>query len=170
MQRRNRRFPWWLLALAFVVVPLVEIFVIVQVGQVVGAWWTILLLLAAGLVGSWLMKREGGRAWRALQEALNHGRMPARELADGLGLGEFTSSSVEAPLGTGAMTGSFTGEGTLMGERATWSIGVICEGAETDAQLEFLRSIHCDLVQGFATGRPASIASVDAVLAPQAVQ
>jgi EAL domain-containing protein (putative c-di-GMP-specific phosphodiesterase class I) len=46
----------------------------------------------------------------------------------------------------------------------------ICEGAETDAQLEFLRSIHCDLVQGFATGRPASIASVDAVLAPQAVQ
>ena len=55
----------------------------------------------------------------------------ARELADGLGLGEFTSSSVEDPLGTGAMTGSFTGEGTHMGERATWSIGVICEDAET---------------------------------------
>ena len=46
----------------------------------------------------------------------------------------------------------------------------ICEGAETHAQLEFLRSIQCDLVQGFATGRPASIASVDAALAPQAVQ
>lgn len=84
MQRRTRRFPWWLLALGFVAVPLAEVYVIIQVGQVVGPWWTILLLIAAGVLGSWLMKREGGRAWRALQEALAHGRMPARELADGI--------------------------------------------------------------------------------------
>jgi diguanylate cyclase (GGDEF)-like protein len=43
----------------------------------------------------------------------------------------------------------------------------ICEGAETDAQLAFLRDIHCDLVQGFATGRPASIARVEPLLAPR---
>lgn len=84
MQRSPRPFPWGLLALAFVAVPLIEIYVIVQVGQVIGAWWTIALLLAAGIIGSWLMKREGGRAWRALQEALSRGRMPARELADGI--------------------------------------------------------------------------------------
>jgi UPF0716 protein FxsA len=76
------RIPGWLLLVAFVVVPLVEIFVLVQVGQVIGAWWTILLLIAASALGAWLIKREGSRAWAALREALQTGRMPARELAD----------------------------------------------------------------------------------------
>src|SRR3954462_6606709 len=79
----RRRIPWWVLALLFVVVPVLEIYVLIQVGQVIGAWWTILLLLADGLLGSWLMKREGSRAWKALQQALEGRRMPARELADG---------------------------------------------------------------------------------------
>jgi UPF0716 protein FxsA len=79
----RRRVPWWLLALLFIVVPVVEIFVLIQIGQVIGAWWTILLLVADGLLGSWLMKREGTRAMRALQQALDARRMPARELADG---------------------------------------------------------------------------------------
>ncbi|SDS00022.1 UPF0716 protein FxsA [Nocardioides scoriae] len=81
---RTRRFPWWLLLVAFVVVPLVEIYVIVQIGQVIGAWWTILLLVADSLLGSWLVKREGGRAWEALRVALQQGRMPHKELADGM--------------------------------------------------------------------------------------
>lgn len=80
---RRRRFPWWLLVVAFVVVPLAEIFLLVRVGQVIGAWWTIALLIAASVVGGWLIKREGARAWLALREALSAGRMPARELADG---------------------------------------------------------------------------------------
>jgi len=79
----RRRVPWWLLALLFIVVPVIEIFVLIQIGQVIGAWWTILLLVADGLLGSWLMKREGTRAMRALQQALDARRMPARELADG---------------------------------------------------------------------------------------
>jgi len=76
--------PWWVLALLFVVLPVVEIYLLIQVGQVIGAWWTVLLLVADGVLGSWLMKHEGGRAWRALQEALQERRMPARELADGV--------------------------------------------------------------------------------------
>lgn len=79
----RKRFPWWLLVVAFVVVPLVEIYAIVQVGQVIGAWWTIALLVADSILGSWLIKREGSRAWQALRTALEEGRMPARELADG---------------------------------------------------------------------------------------
>jgi UPF0716 protein FxsA len=79
----RRRIPWWLLLVAFVVVPLLEIYVIIQVGQVIGAWWTIALLVADSIFGSWLVKREGGRAWLALRTALAEGRMPARELADG---------------------------------------------------------------------------------------
>jgi UPF0716 protein FxsA len=71
------------LAAAFVLVPLVEIWAILQVGQLVGPWWTIVLLVLDSLVGAWLIKREGGRAWQALRQALQNGRMPARELADG---------------------------------------------------------------------------------------
>jgi UPF0716 protein FxsA len=79
----RRRIPWWVLALVFVVLPVVEIYVLIQIGQVIGAWWTVLLLIADGFFGSWLMKREGGRAWAALRAALTERRMPARELADG---------------------------------------------------------------------------------------
>ncbi len=81
---RRRGISGWLLVIAFIVVPLVEIYVIIQVGQVIGAWWTILLLIADSILGSWLVKREGARAWRALRTALNEGRMPAHELADGM--------------------------------------------------------------------------------------
>jgi UPF0716 protein FxsA len=79
----RRRLTTAALFVAFVVVPLVEIYVLIQVGQVIGAWWTILLLVLDSLLGSWVIKREGGRAWQALRTALQTGRMPARELADG---------------------------------------------------------------------------------------
>ena len=79
----RRRIPWWVLALLFVMLPVVEIYLLIQVGQVIGAWWTVLLLVADGVLGSWLMKHEGTRVWRALREALESRRMPARELADG---------------------------------------------------------------------------------------
>jgi len=78
----RRWIPWWVLALVFVVLPVVEIYIIIQIGQAIGAWWTVLLLVADGILGSWLMKHEGGRAWAALREALDDRRMPARELAD----------------------------------------------------------------------------------------
>ena len=80
---RRQRWLRPLLAAAFVAVPLLEIWVILQVGQLVGPWWTIVLLVLDSMIGAWLVKREGGRTWRALREALQHGRMPARELADG---------------------------------------------------------------------------------------
>lgn len=79
----RHRLPWWVLALLFVVLPIVEIYLLIQLGQVVGPWWTILILIADGVFGAWLMKREGRRAWVALQEALRAGRMPSKELADG---------------------------------------------------------------------------------------
>lgn len=72
-----------MLLVAFVLVPILEIYVLIQVGQVIGAWWTVLLLVADSILGSWVIKREGGRAWRALRTALDSGRMPADELADG---------------------------------------------------------------------------------------
>ncbi len=68
---------------ALLVAPIVEIAVIVAVGEAIGGWWTFLLLIATSLLGAWIIRGEGGKAWRALNQALRSGRMPARELADG---------------------------------------------------------------------------------------
>ncbi len=80
----RRRGPWGLLAVLFVVVPLLEIYMVIQIGQAIGAWWTVLLLVVDSLLGAALLKREGAAAWRALRDALASYRMPARELADGV--------------------------------------------------------------------------------------
>lgn len=80
----RRRGPWGLLAVLFVVVPLLEIYMVIQIGQAIGAWWTVLLLVVDSLLGAALLKREGAAAWRALRDALAAYRMPAHELADGV--------------------------------------------------------------------------------------
>lgn len=72
-----------ILFLLFIVVPLLELWIIVQVGDVIGLGWTILLLLTVSLVGAALVKREGTRAWRRFREALEAARLPAREVTDG---------------------------------------------------------------------------------------
>ncbi|RKS67898.1 UPF0716 protein FxsA [Motilibacter peucedani] len=71
-----------LLVVCFLVVPLAEIWVIVQVGQAIGGWQTFALLLLESLLGGWIVKREGVRAWRALRASLAGGGLPSRELLD----------------------------------------------------------------------------------------
>ena len=82
---RARRVRLTRLTLALLLLmPIIEIAVIVAVGQAIGGWPTFLLLVATSLLGAWLIRREGGRAWRALEQAVRSGRMPAREIADGV--------------------------------------------------------------------------------------
>jgi UPF0716 protein FxsA len=76
--------PFLLLLVLFVLVPILEIYVIIQVGQAIGAWWTIGLLIADSILGSVLMRSQGRAAWRRFQLALAEGRMPAREVLDGV--------------------------------------------------------------------------------------
>ncbi|MDX6298388.1 MAG: protein FxsA [Nocardioidaceae bacterium] len=71
-----------ILLAVFIGLPILEIYVIIQVGQAIGAMPTILLLIAESALGAWVVKREGRRAWRALSEAVASGRLPGRELAD----------------------------------------------------------------------------------------
>ena len=72
------------LLLLFVIVPLVELYVIIQVGQAIGAVPTIALLLADSVLGSMLMRSQGRAAWRRFQAAVAEGRTPAREVLDGV--------------------------------------------------------------------------------------
>jgi UPF0716 protein FxsA len=71
------------LLLAFVLVPLAEIYVIYLVGSVLGLPLTLAVLLLVSMLGAALVKREGLRAWRALRLAMVSGTAPTRELADG---------------------------------------------------------------------------------------
>jgi UPF0716 protein FxsA len=72
-----------LLVLLFLVAPLVELAVIVQVASTIGVLDTIGLLILMSLVGAWLARREGLGVLRRIQDALDHGRMPSTEVADG---------------------------------------------------------------------------------------
>lgn len=71
------------LVLLFLVVPLVELYVLIQVGSAIGALNTIALLLLMGVAGGWLMKREGLGVVRRVQSQLQAGRVPAAEVVDG---------------------------------------------------------------------------------------
>jgi len=71
------------LAFLFVVVPLVELALLVQVGRAVGLGPTLLLVLATGAGGAWLARREGLRTLTAIQGDLAQGRLPGNALLDG---------------------------------------------------------------------------------------
>lgn len=72
-----------LLVLLFVLVPIAELAIIIQVGQAIGVWWTIGLLVADSVLGSLLMRSQGRATWRRFNEALQSGRVPATEVLDG---------------------------------------------------------------------------------------
>ena len=66
-----------LLFLLFVVVPLVELYVLVTVAGVIGLLPALALLLAVSFLGVWLVKREGLGVLRRMQGTLGRGEMPA---------------------------------------------------------------------------------------------
>lgn len=72
------------LVLLFLVVPLAELYVIIQVGQAVGALNTIALLIIISATGAWLVKREGMSVWRRFQRSVEAGSVPGKEIADGV--------------------------------------------------------------------------------------
>ena len=72
-----------LLAL-FIIVPLAELYVILKVGDAIGAVWTILLLAADSVLGSLLLRAQGRSVWRRFNTALGDGKMPHREVIDGV--------------------------------------------------------------------------------------
>ena len=72
-----------LLLLLFIVLPIAELYVIIQVGQAIGLIPTLVLLLADGFLGAALARSQGRAAWRRFNEALAARRPPAKEVFDG---------------------------------------------------------------------------------------
>jgi UPF0716 protein FxsA len=74
------------LTLIFLVVPVVEIFLLIQVGSVIGAWWTIGLVVLTAVIGVRLLKIQGISTLARAQEKMQSGDMPAQEMMEGIGL------------------------------------------------------------------------------------
>src|SRR5689334_22208522 len=73
-----------LLLLLFILVQIAELAVLIQVGQLIGVWWTIALLLADAVIGTLLWRSQGRAAWRRFNAAVAEGRVPHREVIDGV--------------------------------------------------------------------------------------
>jgi UPF0716 protein FxsA len=73
----------FLLVVLFILLPIAEIYVIVQVGQAIGILPTLALLILDGFVGAALARSQGRTAWERFNRALAEGRVPARETFDG---------------------------------------------------------------------------------------
>lgn len=71
------------LLLLFTLLPLVELYLLIKIGAVIGAPTTILIVLGTGAFGAWLARQEGLRALQRVQEDLNAGRVPTDAVADG---------------------------------------------------------------------------------------
>lgn len=80
--RRRGTLRWVLLGL--LLLPFIEIAVLVLVGQAIGFWWTLALIVGLAVLGAWLARRETGRTYRALRTALESGRMPADAATDAI--------------------------------------------------------------------------------------
>ncbi len=72
-----------ILFLALLVVPVAELWVIIQVSGEIGVIPTLLLLIAVSVAGAWLLKQQGIATWRRLQDTMAKGQIPTKEVTDG---------------------------------------------------------------------------------------
>lgn len=77
-----KRWALPVLVACFIVVSVIEVWLLTWVGTRIGIPWTIAILIAEAVLGAWLLQREGRKAWAALWDALSLGRMPSGQLAD----------------------------------------------------------------------------------------
>ena len=78
--------PFQLLFVVFLLVPLVEIWLLIQVGGVIGAGWTIFLVVLTAVLGATLVRAQGLSTYGRIQAMLARGQMPALEMLEGLAL------------------------------------------------------------------------------------
>ena len=68
----------------FLTVPLIEIYFLIQVGEVIGAWPTVLLVVITAVLGVWLLRWQGLSTLTRVQTSLEHGELPAQAMLEGM--------------------------------------------------------------------------------------
>ncbi len=76
-----RRWP-----LIFIIIPLLELYVMISVGEVIGAFWTIILVLLTAVIGVNLLRIQGMSTLMRAQKTMAQGGIPAMEMVEGIAL------------------------------------------------------------------------------------
>lgn len=72
------------LVLLFTLVPLVELYLLIKIGSLIGALPTVLIVIGTGVLGAYLARQQGFQVWMRIQREMQFGRFPAEEMLDGL--------------------------------------------------------------------------------------
>lgn len=72
------------LILIFILVPSLELYLLIKLGGVIGAGWTLLLVLVTAILGGLLLQQQGLSTWARAQKSLSHGEIPATEMFEGV--------------------------------------------------------------------------------------
>ena len=72
------------LFLAFTLIPIIELYLLIEVGTIIGALHTVLIVIATGFAGAWLARLQGMQTMIRVRSSLQQGTMPAEELMDAL--------------------------------------------------------------------------------------
>jgi UPF0716 protein FxsA len=72
------------LLVLFTIVPLVELYILIKIGNYIGGLNTLILVVVTAMLGAWLARLQGLRTLRQIQLSLSRGQIPAEELIDGV--------------------------------------------------------------------------------------
>ena len=72
------------LFLIFIIVPLIELMLLIEVGGIIGSAWTFIIIIATALIGTRLVKQQGFQTWGNIQQEMATGKLPAQSLFDGI--------------------------------------------------------------------------------------
>jgi UPF0716 protein FxsA len=68
----------------FIVVPLIELMILIEIGSVIGSLWTFIIILSTAIIGAKLVRQQGLQTWGRIQQQLAQGEIPAQSLFDGI--------------------------------------------------------------------------------------
>ena len=77
-----RSFP--IFAVLFLIIPIIEIFFLIKVGETIGAWWTIILVVLTAVIGAGLLRQQGLSTLARFQQNMAQGKLPAQEMVEGI--------------------------------------------------------------------------------------
>lgn len=75
---------FWVIVASIILIPTLELWGLITVGQTIGVIPTILLVILTGVIGGYLAKREGIRTYRLVMVQMRNGELPGEALLDGL--------------------------------------------------------------------------------------
>ncbi len=73
-----------LLLIAFLLIPVIEIYLLIQVGGMIGAGWTIFIVIGTAILGAGLLRQQGLSTWRRFNQSMAQGQLPPGILVEGI--------------------------------------------------------------------------------------